>query len=516
MKRVQYFNINVLKIEYCIYFLGAFLLGLLFCEAQGIFGQEHLLSAAEILRGNLLFVDTFEHHTPLFYYITALPLSLLGPNGMQYWLAFIGACASILSVSFLDRIFLLSREERLIVALLFSITTFGLFAYTLTPEPLLAVLVVLTYYAFHRYGFRSTRAMILLGFLNGILLGIKHNAGVFMAAATILSFFIFSYVERAGIKMIGKRLFTYALGGIIPLFPFLYLYKGHFSELYYWMITYNTHVTATYSKELPHIFDAVFLFFALFVICLCLLFRNSALRERYASFYFYFISGALLLLVAYPRYGDAHLFPSLPAFFIAGILLVRERATLWSLSKNTIASSRVRTVVYLIVALGMVLLFVRFALIVIAKEDVWLLTVSSHDVFIFPKDAQNVIDALPPHEYAYVYPSMPGLYWQLPQKRTKYLYNFGIFPDDFQKLIVDDLEQKKARYIFTIDAASFLRFSNARSQSIDIYLGSHYHLSKTFDVTIEERGTFLKDITNAFRHKKKSAIMSVQLLERND
>jgi hypothetical protein len=169
----KFIKINKLFLEYLFYFLLAAFSAFLFYLSKGVYGLEHFLSAWQTFLGYTPFVDFFEHHGPLQYYLFA-PLFYFGTRLFFIWPIIINSLIFVFFLRYIISCFSFKTRERILLAVVLDWAWLVLAGYSFMPEAYLSFFIILSYLYFLKIGraarYRSVYVAIIGMSLGAILL----------------------------------------------------------------------------------------------------------------------------------------------------------------------------------------------------------------------------------------------------------------------------------------------------------------------------------------------------------
>ncbi|MFA6194139.1 MAG: hypothetical protein WC719_00135 [Patescibacteria group bacterium] len=475
--------------EYLAYFLAATFAAYFFYLSKGIHGWEHLLSTWQVFSGLTPFIDFFEHHGPLQYYLFAPLFYLGGYNFFPFWMIIINSLICVLFIRYFFWNFSFGIRGRLILAAVLIWLWTVMFGGVFLPEPYVACLVILIYLFFSKIRAEAQSRtnniyLAIFGILFGALFLIKFNAFVLLSFGLCL-YCLFNFKkERSLINL--KNISLFAAGMIAPLLPFLFIYHDKLRQVAYLMFTYNFGVVSRLARAWPpQPFSLFFLILSVDIIVLSAIFFNKENREKYYKLTFPILSSLCLLLMSYPLYGNFHLLPAMVGFLTGILLFFKEKiyrrfAVQVSDYKKYVASALVLLVISYV--------FLTFANFVfsLGKETYRIFWVRPEEFYHsdFAPGAAAYIEEQERCEYVYVYPAdqynLP-MYIELPDvKRIRFAYpNWNwTFTEDMQEMIVAELEDKRVDCLLVADKPME---TTLHSQIIEDYVRDNY--SKVGEVT---------------------------------
>ena len=232
-------------LEYLSYFLILLYGGIFFYFSRGLYGQEHLLSIAQTSEGLLPFINFFEHHGPLLYFLFAPLYELFGLDYFPYVVILINSLGATFIIYYLLSLFDLKSWQRYLTALLFIIFWISLAGSSLMPEPYIFFLLILIFRIIQK---TKPANYILAGLITGLIFLIKPNA----AALLIISILIWQiFISIKDIKLIFKNGALIFSGILISLLPFILIYHSSLAGVYNWLFVYNSEIVLSLGKIWP-------------------------------------------------------------------------------------------------------------------------------------------------------------------------------------------------------------------------------------------------------------------------
>ncbi len=475
-------RINKYFWEYLAYFLAAAFAAYLFYLSKGIHGWEHLLSAWQTFSGYVPFIDFFEHHGPLQYYLFAPLFYLGGYEFFPLWMIIINSSICTLFIRYFFRNFSFGIKGRILSAAFLILIWTVMFGGVFLPEPYVACLVILIYLSFSKIRAESRSRsnninLVILGVLFGALFLIKFNAFVLLSCGFFLYCLLNFKRERVLINL--KNIARFVAGMITPLLPFLYIYRDNLKEVAYLMFTYNFEVVSRLARAWPpKPFSLFFLIFSVDIIVLGAIFFNKESRERYYKLTFPILSSLCLLLMSYPLYGNFHLLPAMAGFLTGVFLFFREKLYQRFVVRISGYKRRVAGALALLI-LSYILLAGANFIFSLGKEAYRIFWIRPGEFYHsdFAPGAAAYIEEVVGCRYVYVYPAdqynLP-MYIKLPAvKRIRFVYpNWNwTFTEDVQKMIVAELEDKLVDCLLVADKPIE---TTLRSQIIEDHIRDNY------------------------------------------
>ncbi len=381
----------------------------------------------------------------------------------------------------------------------------------------MAFFVILSYLSFLKIK-SNNKYLIIFGLALGSLFLIKFNACLLISFGFFL-YCLFNFKKE--IALFNLKNFLYFIFGLaLPLGPFIIIYRAHFSELIYWLFTYNfTEVLPIARFWPPYQFSLFFLILIFNILVLSLIFFYRQNYEKYYRLTFPVISSTCLLLVAYPLYGDFHLLPALPGFLTGLIWFFKKEIY------DSVFNCLVNHKKYIFrLSLGLIffylLLAASYSFFCLAKETLRIFWSRSGDYYYTGFSAGSVAYLTNKEKcnYLYVYPANQSnqmMYLEMPTaKRIKFVYpNWNwTFAEKMQGLILAELIDKKVDCILVADEPSEYTL---HSQMIEKYIGKNYLAQGKIIWQVYRFKSLLpfKFITD---YKKNNQNISYSLLKRKD
>lgn len=412
-------------LKYSTYFALAFLLSWYFFYSQTISGLEHILSTMQISQGLLVFVDFFEHHGPLLYYLFAPIYKLVGISGFPLILAILNSIIAVLSaVSILSWTNLKSWKKTL-ATLAFIIIWTVIIGPNFPPSIYITPLLLLI---LHLNKKRTSLAAYFIGVVIGLIFLIKFNAAVLIAFSWFISEVIEDWPHNINKNKLKKFLFSF-FGFLTPLPPFLIIFINHYTQVYTWLFDYNGRVVIELAKEWP---PRIISFFFIILITNLIALLITIKEQRSKKSIFIILSSISLLWLAYPRYGAEHLLPSLLGF-------IYSIAIIWNYNGYKKTN---------IMALWIILLLTLLMTALEIKRTSWIFNKfpDSYYASSFSTEDQKFLTDDSGCQSIYIYPSNQLIYLNIPSiRRSFFSYpNFSwTFTEKLQDKILQDLENRQ-------------------------------------------------------------------------
>lgn len=414
--------------------------------SSGMFGSEHLLSAAQVRRGLRLYGETFEVHAPLTYYLLSLPLYVDDSlESIRRFLCLLCGAAASTMVSVLRRFGGKGAWSRSGFMLLFLFLATPFYWFAALPETPALLFVAGAYWLIRVYRGRSGR-FAALGLITGLLFLVKQNIGVFFLGAGMI-YLLVSAAEFPGPDR-GRRLRGWAVqfgvGLAVPMAVFLWAYRFDLTEVWFWLFTYVTGTLAREAVLAPGPASALWPMLVCLLGCTIVYGAAWPRRDRiegYPEKAFVIVSSLVLLLTVYPRYGDSHLAPSLPGFVLALAVLFADRRPLRRIGEGMRLESRRRATMLGIAGLALALFWaVRAAPGQFDLNRRLLFTVTAFDYAWTPR-SEEILSRLPRSKPVFIFPSIPEVYFVQEQRVPKFNYpDFpGVDNDGIKRLIAAEM-----------------------------------------------------------------------------
>jgi len=418
-------------IEYSIYLIALFWSGLFYFFSRGIYGSEHLLSTAQAAQGLIPFVDFFEHHGPLQYFIFAPLYNLGGLDIFPFWLIVVNALGALFIINYIFSLFDFKAYQRHLVSLSFIFFWIILDGFAFVPEPSIAILLAIIYCVLKKV---HTLNLFIAGLFLGLIFLIKPNAFVLLFFALIIWQI---YIHHTNIKSVIKNSALLLAGAVTALMPFIIIYRQNLGEVYYWLFQYNSTVVLELGKIWPPNISSLFFLILITNIASLILIISDI---KYTRYFLPVISSVILIFISYPRYGDYHLLPALIGFLIGNLLIIQ--------TSRTILHNQRRLYKTALILLGVVLIYM--STIYIVNDALPTLShLSSQSEYYqldFSATSQQIIKEKINCKSIYIYPSASLLYLRLPNlQKSKFLYPTWEWTstEDMQRKILEDVRLKK-------------------------------------------------------------------------
>ncbi|MFZ2310921.1 MAG: glycosyltransferase family 39 protein [Patescibacteria group bacterium] len=426
--------------------------------------------------GNIPYVDFFEHHGPLQYYLFSIFFYIGSYKLFPLWLILINSSIVVFIVYYIFSVVKFKTVKRIMISSAFILIWTFLCGGSFLPESYVSLLIVIIYFLFKNIE-NNRRYLMLFGFFVGLVFLIKFNAFV-LVLFSIFFYYMFNLRrERSLIKI--KNFLYFTISMMIPIVSLLILYYRNFTELVYWMLKYNFNIVAPLFRNWPPpMFSLFFLILIFNIFILCLIFLNKQNKEKFYKISFPVLMSTFLILLSYPLYGDSHLLVAVVGFFVAILLFFKERLyNIINFNNFTNISWPIKIIIFATSFLIVILICtVSFSLTKKGFRLFWPAPESFYSAD-FDEKTVSYIEDEKKCNYVYVYPAEgSNILMYLSFKKTKnikFLYpNFIFtFTEKMQNMILSELIEKKVDCILF---KSEISKKSLRSKIIERYLLENY------------------------------------------
>ncbi len=444
------------------YFLAVFVavsvFQALFVNSPGY--PEAAVAAHGILKGAVLYRDIWEMHAPGVFYLWALLFRFFGESLLVQKLAAIAAYSLASAVLFLILRRFSSERKAALASFCygaFAVLGLGELLVTQLPYNLLFVNIAILF-ALKYFESKNLLLLVAAGASAGLTAIFKQNTGVYALAGIAISLALINFRERdfqRGAKDVAAL--TAGFGAVLLPVILFFAFNGAVPDMVYQLFTNNFVEVAKREATAPALTAPIWLAAqALAIFAAGAAFSRDFQKNRkllLASS----VTGLVLLLVAYPRYTDAAIYPAFGAlitsFFAAGEQTLKYANNLlqW-VKRNWNAGGRralVTLVIALLIAYDIIVLGLVGVKTVYRTSRIAAYAVYGNFQYYQPNDiALYVNSTLPPDAKVYQFGYNFDLLLSAGRESIKYSFFLpGAVGGRNEQAIIDEIERVRADYV---------------------------------------------------------------------